>query len=53
MEREIERLFQQALSANPHVEVLMKEGYRKLPYPREADLVGGSVEEAAYIWNLL
>ena len=50
---EIERVFQQALSANPYVEVLMKEGYPKLPYPGDANLVGGSAEEATYIWKLL
>ena len=49
----VERVFQQAVSANPHVEVLMKEGYPKLPYPGEVNIVGGSAEEAAYIWKLL
>lgn len=49
----VEKLFQQALAANPYVEVLMKEGYPEMPYPGAANLQSGSVEEALYIWKLL
>jgi tetratricopeptide (TPR) repeat protein len=43
----------EALNANPFVIQLMQDDAPRLPYPMEASMLPGSMEEAQYIWWLL
>ncbi|KXH87036.1 SEC-C metal-binding domain-containing protein [Sporosarcina sp. HYO08] len=46
-------LFDQAVKANPHVNVLIEGDTPKISMPKQQAVSSGSVEEANYIWYLL